>query len=127
MRKITKNDLRNCVHYIGGFTLVYAVLHHSNILDGYLWQIIILYLALGSLMAGLAGWAWEWAMEIILKEPSDFEDVVRTAIGGFLGGITAAIFPNITIISRWLLLACIIAAILDIIRAIINYYKNKTK
>lgn len=116
MKQSTINSIRNSVHIIGGFCLSYWALSHLSNNDFYLWQLIIMYFILGSFFALAAGFIWEGLMNMLLKEPSDLKDVMRTGLGGLLGSALCFFKQDIQIIS-YMLLTCIVLAIVDIIRA----------
>jgi len=50
--------------------------------------------------------------------------VFRTAIGGFLGCLTACFFTDINFITFWLFYGCMALIIIDLIRAKLKKHKG---
>ena len=119
MKPQTINQIRNSVHVIAGFCAAYWAFSFLNNNDFWLWQRLIMYFLLGTALGGAIGFLWEAFMDIAFKEPSDMTDVIRTAIGGFLGGALCFWKQDIALI-KYLLVACIIMALADVYRA----YRN---
>ena len=114
-------NLRNLFHYILGFTMLYCIGNATATNDFWLWQKIVGSLFIGVCFGGFIGMFWEFVNKVAFNIQGDLKDVIRTAIGGVLGCLTACFYTNITFVTFWMFYGCIALIIADLIRA----YKYK--
>jgi hypothetical protein len=108
--------IRNIAHYIVGFVMLYCVGNATYVNDFYLWQKIVGSIFIGLIFGGTIGAFWEFINKLAFNIQGDFNDVKRTAIGGFFGCLLACFYQDITFITFWLFYACIALIIADLIR-----------
>lgn len=118
------NTLRNIVHYILGFTFLYCIGNATDTNDFWLWQKIVGSMFIGFTFGGFIGACWEMINKTAFGSPADITDVYRTAIGGFLGCLTACFCTDITFITFWMFYGVIALIIADLVRETINKYKQ---
>ena len=120
MKQQTINQIRNYSHTVIGFTVTYWAFSHLNNDDFWLWQRLLMYFLLGTALGGAIGFVWEGFMDIVFKEPSDMMDVIRTAIGGLIGGTLCFWKQDIYFITNVLFWICLAIGSADVVRAIIK-------
>ena len=117
-------NLRNLFHYILGFTMLYCIGNATATNDFWLWQKIVGSIFIGVCFGGFIGMCWEKLNQELFKINPDLNDVIRTAIGGVLGCLTACFYTDITFITFWMFYICTALIIADLIRATIKKYKK---
>ena len=95
------NTLRNSTHVAMLFSFIYSIWYFNNAIT-YTLDSKIIGMSLASLILSTAfGGAWEWCQAYFLKSFFDWNDVIRSAIGGFLGYLFYLWQPNIEFIAKW--------------------------
>ena len=115
--------LRNLAHYLLGFTFLYCLGNATDVNDFWLWQKILGAIVIGGVFGGVAGAFWEQLNKYIFGIEPDIKDVLRTAVGGFLGCLTSCFFTDVHFIIFWMFNGCIALIVVDLARAI--YKKRK--
>lgn len=125
MKKKIITKVRDILHTVAGFTLLYPFAKFSGLVgeNDWLagWEKFLLAFVFCTIAAGFFGAAYEMIMETIDRErkPNDI-DVLRTAAGGSLVAV-ATLFPWSGVLALVLVLVCLAALIYDLI----IYYKKK--
>jgi len=95
------STLRNSTHVAMLFSFTYSIWYFNNAIT-YTIDSKIIGMSLASLILSTAfGGAWEWCQAYFLKAFFDWNDVFRSAIGGFLGYLFYLWQPNIEFIAKW--------------------------
>lgn len=114
----------NICHYFVGFVWLYAIgnLTNWNEFDNY--SKIIAVPLLSIIITAVLGFFIEWVQGLATKQQFDLTDIIRTVIGGFFGGLTAVLFPNLNLF-MWISLG--VTAILSAVELILLYkiYKQR--
>tara|TARA_R110000868_G_scaffold334941_1_gene595607 strand:+ start:237 stop:587 length:351 start_codon:yes stop_codon:yes gene_type:complete len=109
--------IRDLAHYVLGFTFLYCIGNATATSDFWLWQKIVGSIFIGFAFGGFIGAVWEFGNKVAFGIQGDIKDIIRTAIGGFLGCLTACFFTDITFITFWLFYGCVALIVADLIRA----------
>lgn len=118
MKTTIMNFLRNCTHVVMLFCFNYSLWYYANAIE-YTLDGKIIGMSLASLtLSTCFGGAWEWCQAYFLKAVFDWNDVLRSAIGGFLGYLTYLKFPHLPIIAIWGSLGCLLVVIYSIYNGI---------
>ena len=112
--------IRDLAHYILGFTFLYCIGNATYINDFWLWQKIVGSVFIGGAFGAVIGAGWEKLNQLLFGITPDLKDIIRKAIGGVLGCLTACFFVDLNFITFWMFYGCIALIIADLIRAIIN-------
>lgn len=95
------NSLRDWVHVGMLFSYIYAIWFYNNAYE-YTLDSRIIGMSLASVIISIVyGGFWEWCQSYFLESPFDEKDIVRGAIGGFLGYFFYLINPNVEFIAKW--------------------------
>lgn len=114
----TTKKLRNWAHIGAGLTFSYSLVQLLNIKDFPEWQYYGLSMILGALVGLICGLGWDVViMKFGFKEPADPKDIMLTTAGGLIGGVIAMFCKDLTIISTYMVIACILGMAVDIYRA----------
>lgn len=118
MKTTIMNFLRNCTHVVMLFCFNYSLWYYANAIE-YTLDGKIIGMSLASLtLSTCFGGAWEWCQAYFLKAVFDWNDVLRSAIGGFLGYLFYLWQPSIEFIAKW----CSIAFIVLILYSVYKGY-----
>lgn len=112
---------RNIFHTILGFTLAYWVCNNTGVFEMNALSRLFLGLVVGLFVSFLIGVAIEYFQNVVLKQRFDEMDVLRTMIGGVIGGFLQ--IPNIEFIDKWMLYGCLLICVLELVR--VTYYHFK--
>tara|TARA_R110000868_G_scaffold314952_1_gene575881 strand:+ start:556 stop:909 length:354 start_codon:yes stop_codon:yes gene_type:complete len=110
--------IRDLAHIIAGFTFLYCIGNATYTNDFWLWQKIVGSIFIGLAFGGFIGASWEFVNKVFFDIQGDINDIFRTAIGGFLGCLTACFLTDVNFITFWLFWSVIALIIADIIRLI---------
>lgn len=107
--------LRNIFHSILGFTLAYCVCNATGIFEfNSIASRIFVGFVVGLLVSFLIGLAIEYFQNKVLHIGFSEMDVLRTIIGGIIGGLVQR--PNIEFISKWMLIFCGVVCVAELVR-----------
>jgi hypothetical protein len=118
--KITDKNIRDSYHVIIGFAIGYFCLklfgfNTTNFPLGLDYLNNYLFLVVPALCGGAIGFFWEKWQEEHRRIYSDMKDVIRTAVGGVLGGILEMFWGN------WIF--AIVMVVISIV-IVIKHYKK---
>lgn len=116
--------IRNLSHYLLGFTFLYRIGNETFTNDFWLWQKIVGSIFIGLIFGGFIGAIWELVNKIFFDIQANINDVIRMAMGGFLGCLTACFFIDVKFITFWMFYACIALIIVDLTRATIKKFNE---
>jgi H+/Cl- antiporter ClcA len=114
--------IRNVFHTVLGFTLAYWVCNHTGVFEMNLPSRLFLGLVAGLFTSFIIGVAIEYFQNVVLKQTFDEMDVLRTMIGGVIGGFLQ--ISNIEFIDKWMLYGCLFICVLELIRVTYYHYKK---
>ena len=115
--------IRDLAHYVVGFAFLYCIGNATYTNDFWLWQKIVGSIFIGLAFGGFIGAVWEFVNKVAFGIQGNIKDVLRTAIGGFLGCLTACFFKDVNFITFWMFYGCVALIVVDLARAI--YKKRK--
>ena len=107
--------LRNIFHSVLGFTLAYCLCNSTGV-----WDInnelsrAFLSLIVGLFTGAVIGVGIEYFQNVVLKQIFNEMDVLRTIIGGIIGGLVQR--PNVEFISKWMLIFCGVVCVAELVR-----------
>ena len=117
------NTARDIMHYIVGFTFAYCIVNATGIFEMVGFQKIIMGFVAGFFTSAIIGVGIEYFQNVSLKQNFNEKDVLRTVVGGLIGGIIGSNFKDLHFITAYMLIGCIILIIAEVIRIII--FKRK--
>jgi hypothetical protein len=92
--------MRNAYHILIGFTLMYLIGSLTNFSEFTTYSKIVGVPLISLIVGSAIGFVWEWLQSLRNPLIFDLNDIIRTAIGSFLGGLFSLWMPNIL----WLIL-----------------------
>ena len=109
MHRFIKLQLRDSFHIFIGFAIMYLIGSVTDFAEFTLDGKIIGVPIASAFVGAMIGFFWEWCQSVIIKTYFDFIDIVRTAVGTFVGGLFSLWFPDI----KWLIIStCVISMLL---------------
>ncbi len=105
--------IKNISHYVLGFAVAYAISNYSEFSTWDTFNRFMSVVCMVIITFGL-GFTIEAIQAMVSKGADDFTDIVRTAIGGLIGGIIGVLFPNVSLISYVVNSISIVAIIYEI-------------
>ena len=117
------NKIRNFFHVILGFTLAYWACSHTHIAEMNEASMVLISIICSFFVGFILGVAIEYFQNKVLKQIFDEIDVLRTIIGGLLGGILFIFVKDLAFINKWMLIGCGVLCVLELIRIRLSKYK----
>lgn len=115
INKQTIATLRNIFHSILGFTLAYCLCNSTGVWDfNNEASRVFVSIVAGFFTGAVIGVGIEYFQNVALKQVFNEMDVLRTIIGGIIGGLVQR--PNIEFISKWMLMFCGIVCLAELVR-----------
>jgi len=114
---------RNIFHSILGFTLAYWVCNKTGIYDMNEAAAVMMSIIAEAFTGIIIGVAIEYFQNVVLKQIFDEMDVLRTIIGGVIGGLVQV--KDVVFIEKYMMIGCIILCILELLRIVYNKIKSK--
>jgi hypothetical protein len=119
------NQLRNFAHVAMLFCFIYSIWYYCGAKE-YTIGGKIIGMSIGSFVIGAVfGGFWEFCQNVFLKSIYDVKDVLRSAVGGFLGYLFYLSFPSIEFIAKWCSLGFIGLILYSIYEGVILIIKRK--
>lgn len=114
MKVTLYNKLRNYAHVGMWFSFMYSMWYYCDAIT-YTLDSRITGMPLASIIISTAGgFLWEWCQSFYLKTYFDWNDILRSAIGGFLGYLFYLWYPYVDFIAFWISLLFVILIIYSI-------------
>jgi VanZ family protein len=115
--------IRDIFHVVLGFTLAYWVCNNTGVweLNNELSQ-TFLSVVVGVFVGAIIGVGIEYFQNVVLKQIFDQKDVLRTILGGVIGGFCQ--IPNVRFIDKWMLYVCLLICVFELIRVAYYHFKK---
>ena len=127
MKPSLYNKLRNYSHVGTWFSFMYSVWYYCDAKTYTLDSKLVGMPVTSIIISGVIGVFWEWCQSSYLKTYFDWNDVLRSTIGGFLGYLFYLWFPEFEIIAKWISLFFILLVIYSAIKGLKLIYLRKNE
>jgi len=118
--------LRNYTHVGMWFSFIYSMWYYCDAITYTLDSILTGMPLVSIILSTGGGFTWEWCQSVFLKAYFDWNDILRSAIGGFLGYLFYLWQPYIDFVASWLFLFFLMLIVYSIFKgARLMYLRNK--
>jgi len=96
------SKIRNYAHVGMWFSFMYSIWYYCDAITYTLDSRITGMPLVSIIFSAAGGFLWEWCQSLFLKTYFDWNDILRSSIGGFLGYLFYLWFPYVEFIAYWL-------------------------